>query len=83
MTLFSKFTKNSSGHNNEKAVYPWSQRKLSGSKEALTRFGHGSTMLDNQHFVVFGGVHSSKGNAKKNLFMIDISKLFFVLLQAS
>jgi hypothetical protein len=72
MTLFSKFTKSS--NNNEKAIYPWSQRKLSGSNNTLPRFGHGATMVDNQHFVVFGGVHS-KGNTKKNLFMIDISKL--------
>lgn len=70
MSLFSKFTKS---HNNEKSIYPWSQRKLSGSNHALPRFGHGATMLDNQHFIIFGGIYT-KGNTKKNLFIIDTSK---------
>lgn len=70
MTLFSKFTK--SGGNNDKSIYPWSQRKLSGSSNALPRFGHSATVLDNQHFLIYGGIH--KGNTKKNLFIVDTSK---------
>lgn len=71
MSLFSKFTK-SHGHN-EKSNYPWSQRKITGSHHALSRFGHGATMLDNHHFIIYGGMYT-KGNTKKNLFIIDTSK---------
>lgn len=70
MSLFSKFTKS---NHNEKTLYPWSQRKISGSNNALPRFGHVAAMLDNQHFLVYGGIHN-KGNPKKNLFIIDTSK---------
>ncbi|GAA5800821.1 hypothetical protein HPULCUR_006260 [Helicostylum pulchrum] len=51
MSLFSKFTK---GNHTEKSIYPWSQRKLGGTSHALPRFGHGATMLDNQHFIIYG-----------------------------
>ncbi|KAK4508865.1 uncharacterized protein ATC70_013488 [Mucor velutinosus] len=71
MTLFSKFTK--SGGNNEKSIYPWSQRKLSGSHHALPRFGHSATALDNQHILIYGGMH--KGNTKKNMFIIDTNSI--------
>ncbi|GAN06947.1 conserved hypothetical protein [Mucor ambiguus] len=71
MTLFSKFTK--SGGNNDKSIYPWSQRKLSGSHHALPRFGHSAAALDNQHILVYGGIH--KGNTKKNMFVIDTNSI--------
>ncbi|KAF1801005.1 hypothetical protein FB192DRAFT_1328584 [Mucor lusitanicus] len=71
MTLFSKFTK--SGGNSEKSIYPWSQRKLSGSHHALPRFGHSAAALDNQHILVYGGMH--KGNTKKNMFIIDTNSI--------
>lgn len=80
MTFFSKFTKSST--NNEKTVYPWSQRKISGSHNALPRFGHGATIFDNQHFYIYGGVHT-KGNSKKNLFIIDTSNNTRILLNSS
>lgn len=75
MSLFSKFTKGN--HSTEKSIYPWSQRKLNGASHALPRFGHGATMLDNQHFIIYGGIHS-RGNTKKNAFIVNISKFFFL-----
>ncbi|KAG1047224.1 hypothetical protein G6F43_010318 [Rhizopus delemar] len=78
MTLFSKFTKSNS---NEKIIYPWSQRKLSGSSAALPRFGHGAAMIDNQHLLIYGGYH--KGNTKKNLFLIDTNTISAISIQTS
>ncbi|CAO0803576.1 unnamed protein product [Mucor circinelloides] len=71
MTLFSKFTKSTG--NNDKSIYPWSQRKLSGSHNALPRFGHSAAPLDNQHILIYGGIH--KGNTRKNIFMIDTNNI--------
>ncbi|CEP12984.1 hypothetical protein [Parasitella parasitica] len=79
MTLFSKFTK--SGGNTEKFIYPWSQRKLAGSNNALPRYGHGAAALDNQHFLIYGGIH--KGNTKKNLFILDTNNLSATSLSTS
>lgn len=76
MSLFSKFTK---GNHTEKSIYPWSQRKLGGTSHALPRFGHGATMLDNQHFLIYGGIHT-RGNTKKNAFIVNISKFLFRII---
>ncbi|KAI7890421.1 uncharacterized protein EV154DRAFT_482260 [Mucor mucedo] len=80
MSLFSKFTK--SHQNTDKSIYPWSGRKITGSHHALSRFGHGATMLDNHHFIVFGGIYT-KGNTKKNLFIIDTNNLAATSLTTS
>ncbi|KAI8970301.1 hypothetical protein BDF20DRAFT_838671 [Mycotypha africana] len=70
MAIFSKFSKLGS---NDKAIYPWSQRKIGGSHNALPRFGHSAVMLDSRFFVVYGGTH--KGLTKKNLFYIDTNNM--------
>lgn len=68
MSLFSKLTKN-----NDKSIFPWSQRKFSGSSNsaALPRFGHGAVALSSDHIVIFGGIH--RGSGKKDLFVVDSS----------
>lgn len=67
MSLFSKLSKN-----NDKNLYPWSQKKLSGSNSALPRSGHAAVSITADAVVIFGGMH--KSNTKKELFYIDISK---------
>ncbi|KAI8642164.1 hypothetical protein BD408DRAFT_387626 [Parasitella parasitica] len=79
MTLFSKLTK--SAGNTEKFIYPWSQRKLGGNHNALPRFGHGAAALDNQQFLIFGGIH--KGNTKKKILLVDTNNISVTSLSTS
>lgn len=66
MSLFSKLSKN-----NDKTLYPWSQKKLSGSNSALPRAGHAAAAVSDS-FIIYGGIHRS--NSKKELFSVDSSK---------
>jgi hypothetical protein len=67
MSLFSKLSKN-----NDKTLYPWSQRKLGGSNSALPRAGHAAAVVSSDGIVIYGGTHRS--STKKELFYIDTSK---------
>ncbi|KAI9316880.1 hypothetical protein BX666DRAFT_1947670 [Dichotomocladium elegans] len=72
MSLFSKFSKNSS---DKSGVYPWTQRKLSGShlSSMLPRFGHATSIaLPGEQVVLFGGAHIK---SKKDLFVIDTNTM--------
>ncbi|ORZ00677.1 hypothetical protein BCR43DRAFT_521667 [Syncephalastrum racemosum] len=78
MSLFSKLTKN-----NDKSIFPWSQRKFSGSSNsaALPRFGHGAVALSSDHIVIFGGIH--RGSGKKDLFVVDSNNFSISSVSAS
>ncbi|KAG2175818.1 hypothetical protein INT44_000296, partial [Umbelopsis vinacea] len=52
----------------EKAVYPWSQRKLTGAS-CLPRVAHAATQHNDRVVCLFGGV--TKGAPKKDLYLID------------
>lgn len=67
MSLFSKLTKN-----NDKSIYPWSQRKLGGGNSAFPRFGHATTTLSSEQLVLYGGMQPN-GPAKKDLYLVDTS----------
>lgn len=67
MSLFSKLSKN-----NDKTLYPWSQKKLGGSNSALPRAGHAATAVSPDAFIIYGGTHRT--STKKELFYIDASK---------
>lgn len=67
MSLFSKRTKN-----NDKSIYPWSQRKLGGGNSAFPRFGHATTTLSSEQLVLYGGMQPN-GPAKKDLYLVDTS----------
>ena len=69
MSLFSKLAKG-----NDKTLYPWSQKKLSGSNHCLPRSAHAATAVQPDAVLIFGGLH--KASQKKELFYIDTSKLF-------
>ncbi|KAI9270652.1 hypothetical protein BDA99DRAFT_569950 [Phascolomyces articulosus] len=68
MSLFSKLTKN-----NDKSIYPWSQRKIGGASSAFPRSGHASAVLQSDQVLIFGGVHRNIG--KKELFILDSNNL--------
>lgn len=68
MSLFSKLSKN-----NDKTLYPWSQKKLGGSNSALPRVGHAATAVSLDAFIIYGGIHRT--STKKELFSIDASKI--------
>ena len=72
MSLFSKLTKN-----NDKSIYPWSQRKISGANGVFPRSGHASAVLPSDQILVFGGIHRNTG--KKELFLLD-SKLKYIYI---
>ncbi|KAI8992545.1 hypothetical protein BDB01DRAFT_738618 [Pilobolus umbonatus] len=69
MSLFSKKSKN----NNDKVLYPWSQKKLGGSNSALPRSGHCAVMIQPDILLLYGGYHRS--STKKDLFYVDINGL--------
>ncbi|KAI8091536.1 hypothetical protein BDF21DRAFT_376285 [Thamnidium elegans] len=68
MSLFSKLSKN-----NDKTLYPWSQKKLGGSNSALPRAGHAATAVSPDAFIIYGGTHRT--STKKELFYIDANNL--------
>ncbi|KAI9495965.1 hypothetical protein BDB00DRAFT_178716 [Zychaea mexicana] len=68
MSLFSKLTKN-----NDKSIYPWSQRKISSASQAFPRSGHASAVLPSDQILIFGGVHRNTG--KRELISIDSNSL--------
>ncbi|KAI8142181.1 hypothetical protein BJV82DRAFT_615850 [Fennellomyces sp. T-0311] len=70
MSLFSKLTKN-----NDKSIYPWSQRKIGGASSAFPRSGHASAVLPSEQILIFGGVHRS---GKKELFIVDSKREWLV-----
>ena len=72
MSLFSKLTKN-----NDKSIYPWSQRKLGGGSSAFPRFGHATTTLPSDQLVLYGGMQPN-GPAKKDLYLVDASMCFLL-----
>lgn len=75
MSLFSKLSKN-----NDKTLYPWSQKKLGGSNSALPRVGHAATAVSPDAFIIYGGIH--KTSTKKELFSIDASKISFLYISS-
>jgi hypothetical protein len=66
MSLFSKLSKS-----NDKTLYPWSQKKLGGTNNALPRFGHAAVSISSDAIIVYGGIH--RGSIKKDLLQIDTS----------
>lgn len=68
MSLFSKLSGKGSQTSTEKPMYPWSQRKLTGTS-CLPRVAHGATQHNDRVLCLFGGV--TKGTPKKDLFLID------------
>lgn len=68
MSLFSKLSGKGSQSSTEKAVYPWSQRKLTGAS-CLPRVAHAATQHNDRVVCLFGGV--TKGAPKKDLYLID------------
>lgn len=68
MSLFSKLSKN-----NDKALYPWSQKKLGGTSNALPRVRHAAAAISSDAILIYGGVH--RGTPKKDILLIDTSKI--------
>ncbi|KAI8575472.1 hypothetical protein K450DRAFT_275605 [Umbelopsis ramanniana AG] len=68
MSLFSKLSGKGSQSSTEKAIYPWSQRKLTGAS-CLPRIAHAATQHNDRVVCLFGGV--TKGAPKKDLYLID------------
>ncbi|CAO3703301.1 unnamed protein product [Rhizopus stolonifer] len=68
MSLFSKLSKNS-----DKALYPWSQKKLGGTSNALPRVRHAATAISSDALLVYGGVH--RGTPKKDILLIDTNTM--------
>ncbi|KAG1383455.1 hypothetical protein G6F60_008060 [Rhizopus arrhizus] len=68
MSLFSKLSKS-----NDKTLYPWSQKKLGGTNNALPRFGHAAVSISSDAIIVYGGIH--RGSIKKDLLQIDTNSM--------
>lgn len=68
MSLFSKLSGKGSQPSTEKALYPWSQRKLTGAS-CLPRVAHAAAQHNDRVVCLFGGV--TKGTPKKDLYLID------------
>ncbi|CDH55861.1 related to kel1-involved in cell fusion andmorphology [Lichtheimia corymbifera JMRC:FSU:9682] len=77
MSLFSKLTKN-----NDKSIYPWSQRKLGGGNSAFPRFGHATAALPSDQLVLYGGMQPN-GPAKKDLYLVDANNVSISSFNAS
>ncbi|KAG1459251.1 hypothetical protein G6F46_005015 [Rhizopus delemar] len=68
MSLFSKLSKN-----NDKALYPWSQKKLGGTSNALPRVRHAAAAISSDAILIYGGVH--RGTPKKDILLIDTNTM--------